>query len=418
MKIDTEMATREETSTLFHAYRLHEFPPEHAELAQASGFAEKVREAFLEKLPQFSIDREVNLRTCPWCFVDVGPRATQIDHVIPKAVYLRYHLKKEKTALLDKMSEYQHDDVFNYVGWSSFLHSYLESLLNDTSNLVECCTSCNNEKRNKIYAVAKIDAADRAIGAIDSDFRKKMEWVRPIIVYLNAVPCIGKAEEDLNYVKTGPLYASPIVLRNKKATLDDLYVDAETILRGWQASTSAFPSIRPDIAEEVVGGQNIGRWRRGYSGRLCFYCLGVYHDDAFQIDHIVPQEKPMSVETNNIDKNLIPVCRRCNGTKSDAPLTIKFLIARVDERLRQGVPGIESADYFTGDPTNWRHDGSVDTIKILEEGIDTQLAVLRQQLQYSDDRGNYQLYIDWRNSIVAEQKRRNDEMQIEQGSEV
>lgn len=61
------------------------------------------------------------------------------------------------------------------------------------------------------------------------------------------------------------------------------------------------------------------RWQR--QGRACYYCLG----PCESVDHVVPIE----LGGTNFEGNLVPCCRRCNGSKSDRLL--------VEWRLHRGI---------------------------------------------------------------------------------
>jgi 5-methylcytosine-specific restriction endonuclease McrA len=79
-------------------------------------------------------------------------------------------------------------------------------------------------------------------------------------------------------------------------------------------------------------------------GRLCFYCLGLFKKQAFQIDHINPASGRSGVPTVYSDAtNLIPVCRSCNTAKGIKYLSTQWLDEQIAERQRQNLPGVEQA---------------------------------------------------------------------------
>jgi 5-methylcytosine-specific restriction endonuclease McrA len=79
-------------------------------------------------------------------------------------------------------------------------------------------------------------------------------------------------------------------------------------------------------------------------GRLCFYCLGLFKKQAFQIDHINPasQRAPNPAVYSN-PTNLIPVCRTCNTAKGIKSLSTFWLDEQIAARQREGLPGVENA---------------------------------------------------------------------------
>lgn len=67
-----------------------------------------------------------------------------------------------------------------------------------------------------------------------------------------------------------------------------------------------------------------------FVGKICFYCLGVFESFAFEIDHISPALRINGVDITNNGvknslKNLIPVCKTCNASKSSKRLTEDLL---------------------------------------------------------------------------------------------
>lgn len=71
----------------------------------------------------------------------------------------------------------------------------------------------------------------------------------------------------------------------------------------------------------------------------CYYCLGFYPAQSFQIDHIDPSFKE---EKFHKSINLLAVCQGCNNKKRAEKLNLEFLDDRVRCRLeRTNVSGLE-----------------------------------------------------------------------------
>ncbi|MGX9309151.1 HNH endonuclease (plasmid) [Pantoea ananatis] len=83
-----------------------------------------------------------------------------------------------------------------------------------------------------------------------------------------------------------------------------------------------------------------------YEGRVCFYCLGVYENECFEIDHINPSFKPNSqderntptkklhlIARNNFPLNLIPVCKTCNATKGKNTIDFRDVEGQLLDKL-------------------------------------------------------------------------------------
>ena len=80
-------------------------------------------------------------------------------------------------------------------------------------------------------------------------------------------------------------------------------------------------------------------------GRLCFYCMGLFKKQAFQVDHINPSHGRNETTTSyNNPGNLIPVCRTCNTSKAERGLSTNWLEERIRLRIEEGLPGLELID--------------------------------------------------------------------------
>ena len=89
-----------------------------------------------------------------------------------------------------------------------------------------------------------------------------------------------------------------------------------------------------------------------FRGRLCWYCLGLYRDVAFQIDHIIPQSgrKKHTRQSYNKAENLIAVCRTCNTSKGKKKLTRSLLNECIKKRQTSyfPLPGVENITDLIG----------------------------------------------------------------------
>lgn len=100
--------------------------------------------------------------------------------------------------------------------------------------------------------------------------------------------------------------------------------------------------------KRLMGGKDLRKFlstRQGFTEdgislyHCCYYCLGFYPAQSFQIDHIDP-----SLKKENFHKsiNLLAVCQGCNNSKRANELNLNFLDDCVKRRVeRTNVSGLE-----------------------------------------------------------------------------
>lgn len=98
----------------------------------------------------------------------------------------------------------------------------------------------------------------------------------------------------------------------------------------------------------LMGGKDLRKYlatRQGFTEdgvllyHCCYYCLGFYPAQSFQIDHIDPTIKKKKFHESI---NLLAVCQGCNNSKRANKLNLDFLDDRVERRLkRTNVSGLE-----------------------------------------------------------------------------
>ncbi|MDW8847255.1 HNH endonuclease signature motif containing protein [Erwinia sp. MMLR14_017] len=110
--------------------------------------------------------------------------------------------------------------------------------------------------------------------------------------------------------------------------------DTTAALRSLTQSDSILDSAMTDKEEEGLKAHLLKELTLeksdSFKGYVCFYCLGVYEEFCFEIDHIRPEMKYKGkkykyqgddhfhyLAMTNFPSNLIPVCKKCNGSKSD-----------------------------------------------------------------------------------------------------
>lgn len=87
-----------------------------------------------------------------------------------------------------------------------------------------------------------------------------------------------------------------------------------------------------------------------FNGKLCLYCMGVYEEAAFELDHIKPASKisgTATIEKYNDLTNIVAVCKTCNTTKNSDYLSNNFLVGRFNK-----IRDINSPYYFLVEHVN------------------------------------------------------------------
>lgn len=305
----------------FHHAAIQSFPEDLLGFRQAKGFHERVRKHFLDILPEVVV-RNVRIERiiCGWCRKAASPSATHIDHIIPKATYLRYRLY---TSAPDP---------------SISIATRLKRWLHDPENLLVACSQCNIKKGKRLPTHAELHALELGAGTVGNvaAMGAKVALAREITLAYSGLPSNSLSD----YLTKG----------NREVIVDGTSFGGrkelsagEIEIRGWGFWSSRFP-FDPSEVREALEKQQHKSIEQQLTGKLCFYCLGVYERQAFQIDHILPTRgQDLSYVTYNKSGNLFAVCAWCNRCKSSSPLTLQFLFEQIKNRIALGVPGIEKS---------------------------------------------------------------------------
>ncbi|WP_070107321.1 HNH endonuclease signature motif containing protein [Burkholderia plantarii] len=308
------------------------------------GFAPTVKNALLGALPRCDVKLRVEQFDCPYCGVAKGRAAMQMDHIIPRDLYMKYQAMKQSKTLLPYLEE-----------GTTTIRTFLETQATDLSNHVLACASCNREKSNKLYSPRRfLEIAERI--DLGNPVRAKMLRAREISMEMERVFTqnrhlhtfiVRQHTWNLRYAPPYNLYSQILhragparsVGRTLREQIGELVNVVGNFMIEW------IPQTPQESWNELQGAQvrTVEQHLRGY---LCLYCLGLHDDDeAFEIDHIRPQPKPefRTLATNNEAGNLIPVCKSCNASKGDRyRIARDFFPNRAIERALRNIPGIES----------------------------------------------------------------------------
>ncbi|WP_208452273.1 HNH endonuclease [Burkholderia gladioli] len=311
------------------------FPPETQEATTT-----QVISNFQEKLPVFNDRRQEERFRCPYCNIKKGSGAMQMDHVIPKRIYMRYKAMQNIGKLSRFLPRAEHE-----------ITSFINAQVNEPDNLVLACAPCNRKKSNKLLSPAEFDAYAVNLPPGHA-VRLKMEQASAISRHIED---IGFDDLDLYtfiIVKHwwNARFPAPVTFRTRLLGVQagQMETENETDVTDEQqkalssivatCTASVVPQTSPHVWDLIAPGQSEQDWVN-VTGRLCLYCLGLHDDAAFQIDHIRPQSRGI----DNRPSNLVPVCQSCNASKGDGyKLYENFFLARTRARIENGIFGIEN----------------------------------------------------------------------------
>lgn len=306
---------------------------------RAGGFSEGVRNWHLARIPRFTIAAGTYI-TCPWCGREKDFRSMQIDHIIPIQQYCRYMLLAY--SVKNKNSYLFMKDI------EKNLRMKLVGLYSDPKNLTLCCMKCNSGEGNTMPTQSGlVAAAARVKGSLLETRLLNLVPILREIRKLKTITDQGVRVDLWSFVLNGPTwhtsarstrqstsYANkPGTLLGKLSIIHNVVVDKLVRSRpAWLITAQSLLASQPT--------QNF----QNEEGRLCFYCLGLFKKQAFQIDHINPASQRATIPTVYSDPtNLIPVCRTCNTAKGIKYLSTQWLNEQIAARQNEGLPGVENA---------------------------------------------------------------------------
>ena len=256
----------------------------------------------------------------------------QIDHIIPAKVYVRYEMLRGAKYIVKKRR--LGDKV-------------LRSAYNDKKNLVLCCMRCNSGAQDKIMNQLDVQSASANLHGTAAALRMHNSW--DTLEKINRLQLRRVAGRDLKTFILKGCWWGQRVTRNtgpkvgsttKETALIRLLelIEAHVItslVRSRPQWTVSIVGLEPDQPAQTLVNEEL---------RLCYYCLGLFKKQAFQIDHINPASRRSDTPSvYNDPTNLVPACRTCNTSKGNAYLSTQWLDQQVQKRQTEGLPGIEHA---------------------------------------------------------------------------
>lgn len=330
---------------------------------KVGSFDTLMRDWHLERLPRFIIPSGTYI-TCPYCGKSKDRRSMQIDHIIPQRVYARYRLYQKIVMLKAALDGDDPESSMNAISW-------LKAYYNELDNLLLSCMKCNSKKSDKFLETTDYDAAYLRAGTSDLEARLK----KNATIYKEIETLGNKHGVDVKkFVKEGADWnTSRMTLRDRKPTGNPhKMTTAKKYTKQYKSVSTdeTFSNLLTGINNLVISYLTTGRvaWTvtigqlealqpttkfSNEEGRLCFYCLGLFKKQAFQIDHINPSfNRNESEQSYNNPLNLIPVCRTCNTSKGERPLSTAWCEERTKARSDEKLPGLELIDADHGQQIN------------------------------------------------------------------
>jgi 5-methylcytosine-specific restriction endonuclease McrA len=309
---------------------------------RAGGFVEAVRDWHLARIPRL-IAASGTYISCPWCGRERDIRSMQIDHIVPIQQYTRYNLLVYALKHKDnrvRMSTIEKD-----------LRILTKTLYSDQKNLSLCCMKCNAGEGKTMPTPEGLRAASASVAG--SVLETKL---------LNLIPFVQDMTKPRRVVKENGvnLNIKEFILNGAtwSTTARETRQTKSVITANYSTMIAKLSLIHNTVVEKLVKGRpaftivanNLipfqpSRVFNGEEGRLCFYCLGLFRKQAFQIDHINPASQRSETPSVYSDPtNLIPVCRTCNTGKGIKSLSTLWLDAQIAARQNEGLPGVENAN--------------------------------------------------------------------------
>ena len=322
---------------------------------KVGSFAEAVRDWHLERLPRFNIPAGTYI-VCPWCGKQKDPRSMQIDHIIPAKQYVRFTLYQQ-IALVGGGDDQSRANALVQV----------TAAYNNIANLLLCCMKCNTGEQKTMPSIqGLVGAAQRVPG---TGLAGRLLALQATLIQINALPILHGINVK-EFILDGPSFRiSPVRTRGTvNQPPPSPFVQRLSNIQNaviTKFGQNARPQFNISAAQLQLSQRTVNFANQ--EGRLCFYCLGLLKKQAFQLDHIHPMVGRNSTVSNfNDPRNLIPICRTCNTTKSDHPTTRNLVNQMIAARKASGLPGIEHTTFVVpAAHADWETCGRFHQLRIL-----------------------------------------------------
>ena len=342
----------------------------------SGGFSPAVRDFLLNRVPKVSVSFVPV--TCATCNKPKDARSVELDHIIPVRIYVRFKLYKAHQGLSTPLD-------------SAALALIAANAYIDQTNLIFICKSCNKDKSDSLPTdamtrhgnrtvmqrlranlpadrkndLAQLDLAMAEIGQTSplGDYLQGHLSVQKTFLRERQKPARYRDEPyptkrlpqskapppaprfDFLDRRTGQLYAKTI--RQAAGLQTSIIVAIEDeIIRIFGGSRANIHELMGDSAFHALLQRQTKAAGPAKELRVCLYCLGLFHKQAFQIEHLDPVDRdPVTgsqVPVDVYNNNLLPVCGSCNGSRNKRDLSRKLLEDLRKARKDEHLPGLES----------------------------------------------------------------------------
>lgn len=337
---------------------------------KTSGFGAPLRDFVIGKLPK--LPAQYTPVQCSYCGKLKDARSVELDHIIPMRPYVRLKL----LTFAQRLSRGEH----------RLTEQHATLLANmafaDPANLTFACKACNGIKSDRFPDDVRVNRGEggglrafdrfKESAAFDGRKRREVLQLQNDLRAIKAGDAVGRfCRGEVSFVRSTPrraAVAAPIQVAPsgpRKRKLDAILPDGdgnEGLARSLRVAvddlaiihfvmTSLFTVSRPSIRhyltyayDRLLKAQTRDTVEK--SLRVCLYCQGLFHKQAFDIEHVSPVLRNAfgqhDASKNRYNDRLIAICRTCNRARGSQKLSMALLTELQKKRADEELPGIEA----------------------------------------------------------------------------
>lgn len=342
----------------------------------ASGFSQTIRDYILNMVPKVPVSYVPVV--CATCNKPKDARSVELDHIIPVRSFVRYKLVQAHAGLQSPLS-------------TAALSLVADNAYIDQANLIFICKSCNKDKSNQMPTSAMTRHGNRTVlqrlrANLPADRHADIDQLDQMMAQIGLTSALGE------YLR-GELRVKKTYARERQRP--GRYRDEPYPTRRVATSTAPPPAPRLSFVNNVTGVEHgatiqqvvglptdvvqaiedevirmfggsranihelmghgafqalLRRQTKAQNAakdlRVCLYCLGMFHKQAFQIEHLDPVDRDPAtgsqVPADVYNNNLLGICGSCNGSRNKKTLTRDLLTTLRKARVAAALPGLES----------------------------------------------------------------------------
>jgi 5-methylcytosine-specific restriction endonuclease McrA len=308
---------------------------------------------------------------CAYCRKPIQKFSSEREHIVPAGMYIRYRLMNRSDddwssdSSVRRGREREREDPnerrererdrsprrsgsdAGEAGTKEPSRDLVDRFYEDPSNIVLVCLKCNNASETKQLPSSEV--AERLAAAYETYMRELGQQGSNVPGKLRKAATrsrdIRRQRGDMELFYDGrlPLRASPRGARHNALSAHPEFskmqaIDAAVrrILGGGGSGRAnlriSFAHLAPQ--QKIMSDVD-------FAGRMCFYCLGLFSDECFTLDHIHPKSGRPSSDAFDAS-NLLPVCKSCNSSKGASVGLREFACQRIRSRRQDFGLGVET----------------------------------------------------------------------------